>query len=132
MADQKRPWFSSLTHVAHMVNIQLSKDEQPDFTFADVYAGLEKGDLFKKLEERIPGFDHWGLLTKSDGFQPELLMETLGEAAEFYRGKEHNKLGIANEDAGLSLLLALVLLALDEKMWDQTEAADRPKGFRRN
>lgn len=132
MADQKRPWFSSLTYVANMINIQLSKHERPDFTFADVYSGLEKGDLFTKLEERIPGFDHFGTLTKSDGFQPALLMETLGEVAEFYRGKEHHKLGVADEEAGLSLLLALVLLALDETMWDQTDPADRPKGFRKN
>jgi hypothetical protein len=120
--EKQRPWLSSLAHAGMLVNILLQRGNQ-GVTFDEVYAGIRSGELWKELERRFPGFDHYGLLTKSEGPQPGLLIESLAEVAKEVDGNEERDAGIA-EGNGLSLLLCLVLSALQRKeLWE--DAPDR-------
>jgi len=119
--EKQRPWLSSLVHAGMLVNILLQRGNQ-GVTFKDVYGGIRSGELWKELERRFPGFDHFEVLTKSDGPQPELLIESLAEVAEEVENNEERDNGIA-EGNGLSLLLCLILSALQKKLWE--DAPDR-------
>ncbi len=114
--EKQRPWLSSLAHAGMLINILLQRGNQ-GVTFEDVYGGIRSGELWRELERRFPRFDHFGLLTKSDSPQPELLIETLAEVVEEVENNEERDGGI-KEGNGISLLLSLVLLALQNKLWE--------------
>jgi hypothetical protein len=54
-------------------------------------------------------------MTMSGGPEPELVIESLAEIADGVEGTEERE-GIS-EGTGLSLLLSLVLMAIQEKLW---------------
>ena len=116
--EKQRPWLSSLVHAGMLVNILLQRGQQ-EVTFKDVYDGLRNGELWKDLERRFPGFDVHRLLTESGGPQPELVIESLAEVAyeQGIDGNEGRDYGI-DDDNGLSLLLCLVLSAMQSKLWE--------------
>jgi hypothetical protein len=116
--EKQRPWISSLAHAGMLVNILLQRGQQ-GVTFKDVYGGIRSGELWKDLEQRFPGFDTHRLLTESGGPQPELVIESLAQVVndEGFEGNEERDYGIADGN-GLSLLLSLVLSAMQSKLWE--------------
>lgn len=55
-------------------------------------------------------------MTMSGGLQPELVIESLAKIAEEVEGNEQPGEGISDGN-GLSLLLSLVLVAIQRKLW---------------
>jgi len=114
--EPQRPWLSSLCHLAMLINIQLDAGKRVGFD--EIYGGLDDGDLFPRLEAKLPGFDAWKLFT---GVQGEVVIAALREIGETVRGDERKSLGV--EKNGLALLSSLVSSAIQEKLW-----TDAPKG----
>ena len=113
--EPQRPTLADLTHVGKMITIQIQSGGH-GITFADIYRGLERGDLWTFLESKMPGFDWMRLILDTPSPRPTLLIASLKEAADMYRHQEHQDLGV-KDDHGLALLLALVLVAIDDKLW---------------
>ncbi len=109
-----RPWLSSLVLLGIYANAALESGLGTNYSLRDVHKGIQRKTLFEDLERRFPGqFDV--SIFQADAEQRAGALEALGTAAGGVLGRERRKLGV--EKNGLSLLLALILEALQQGYW---------------
>lgn len=109
-----RPWLSTLALLSFSVNAALESGLGSDYSFRDVHRGIEEKTLFADLERRFPKRLDLGIF-RTHAEQKAGALEALRTAAGGVEGRERRKLGVTNN--GLSLLLALVLEALQQGYW---------------
>jgi hypothetical protein len=109
MASMK---LSTLTTVGWCANMMLDRKEQAPFTFDDIYAAADKGELvelFLKIDDS--GYIE---LWASD---PEMRAEgeqAFGDAVEALRGREMRKTGVGEN--ALCMVIAIVLEAIQQQV----------------
>ena|SRR5579862_2160723 len=109
MASMK---LSTLTTVGWCANMMLDRREQVPFTFDDIYAAADKGELvelFLKIDDS--GYIE---LWASD---PEMRAEgeqAFGDAVEALRGREMRKTGVGEN--ALCMVIAIVLEAIQQQV----------------
>lgn len=109
-----RPWLSSLVHLAINVNAAVESGLGSDFSFRDLHGGIQRKTLFDDLERRYP--EEFDLsIFQADAEQSAGTLEALGTASGGALDRERRKLGV--EKNGLSLLLALILEAVQQGYW---------------
>ena len=118
MSEQK-PFLAILTFLGLHVNAAIEKGYGSKISFNDVYKGLEERNLFELLDEKLPRVLDLSLfLERNEGYsleQRDGLLNALSHAASGMKGGEISDCGI--ESSGLSLLMACILKAIQQKYW---------------
>ncbi len=119
MSEQK-PLLSMLCLLGRQVNAAIEKGHGNKISFNDVYKGLEEKNLFELLDEKLPGvLDLSFFLERNKGAslkQRDGLLNALSDVAFGMEGDEKDKYGI--QSSGLSLLMAYILEAIQQKYWE--------------
>ena len=115
MTDVK-PKLTTLSFVAFYVNSAIANGNLESVSFDEIYSGLEKGNLFDFLNDKLPGEFDFSLF-ESGSEQCIGFHQVLNNVAGVLHGRERRKLGIANSNHGLSLLLAFIIEAMQQRDW---------------
>jgi hypothetical protein len=107
MSDEPR--LSSITSVGFEAIAAIDAGNGDKVSLRDIYNGLDHETLFQNLASKITDLD-LGLLTGTE--EGSKAVRVLYDAAEAFRGRERRKIGV--ENSGLSLLVALVLEAIQQ------------------
>lgn len=111
---QTRPWLSSLAFLAFYVNAAIDGGHGQEMSFTDIHNGIEKGTLFEDLERLLPGALDLSLF-RPESDQRKGVLEALQIVSGGLQGRERRKVGV--EKSGLSLLLAFLIEAMQQKYW---------------
>lgn len=115
MTDIK-PRLTTLSFVGFYLNSAIANGHLESVSFEEIYFGLEQGNLFEFLNSKLPGqFDFSLFETGSEqclGFH-----QVLNNVAGGLHGRERKKLGLANSNLGLSLLLSFIFEAIQHRDW---------------
>ena len=118
MSEQK-PELSMLSLLGFQVNKAIEGGHGNRISFNDVYKGLEERNLFELLDEKLPGvLDLSPFLERNEGAflgQRDGLLNALSDAAFGMEENEGKKYGV--KSSGLSLLMAYILEAIQQKYW---------------
>lgn len=114
--QEVKPNLSTLSFVGFYVNAAISKGHLKAVSFDEIYKGLEESNLFEFLDNRIPGEFDFSLF-KPSSEQSNGFHQVLNNAAGELEGRERRKLGLGDSNHGLSLLLSLILEAMQHKEW---------------
>ena len=108
------PRLSSLTCLAFQINSAMDEKYDDQFSFQEVYEGLERGSLLRDLANKFPEVFDFGLILMDEN-QHRSLMHVLKIASEAFEGRERRKVGV--ERSGLTLLIAIILEAIQQQNW---------------
>jgi hypothetical protein len=122
MSEQK-PWLSMLSFFGFQVNAAIEEGYGNAISFNDVYKGLEERNLFELLNEKLPGVLDLSLFLECNEEsyleQRNGILNALSDAASGMEGREIKKYGV--KSSGLSLLMAYVLEAIQQKYWTSSD-----------
>jgi len=119
MHDIGKPWLSSLTLLGFEINAAIERGTCSQLTFAEVYSGIEAGNLLASLNSRFPKQFDFSLFPPGSDGEREIIA-SLRFVAPGLEGRERKKVGV--NGSGLSLLMALVLCAIQAKQWSEPQA----------
>jgi hypothetical protein len=108
------PRLSSLTCLAFQVNSAIDEKRDEDFSFQEIYEGLETGSLLQDLSYKLPEVFDLGLILMDEN-QHRGLIHVLKIASGAFEGREGRKVGV--ERSGLTLLIAIILEAIQQQNW---------------
>ena len=108
------PRLGTLTYLAFEVNAAIGEGHDDEFTFQEIYEGLEDRSLLQDLNDKLAGIVDLGLILMQEE-QHRGLMNALTTASEAFRGRERRKVGV--ERSGLKLLMAIILEAIQQQNW---------------
>lgn len=118
MLEQK-PFLSLLTFLGFQVNAAIEEGHGNKISFNDIYEGLRQRNLFEVLNEKLPGVLDISLFLEVNQQtyfeQRNGILNALSDAASGMKGRERRKYGV--ESSGLSLLMAYILEAIQQKYW---------------
>ncbi len=103
--------LSALTSIGFCANMMLDRREQPPFTFDEIYAAVDEGNLVELLQKNIDDSGIIELWARDEEQRPEV-EQALADAAEAYRGREIRKSGVG--DNALCFVIVLVLEAIQQ------------------
>ena len=110
------PKLSTLSFIGFYVNSAIANGHIDKISFDEIYNELEKGNLLDYLNKKIPGQFDFSLFPpgsdKSIAFH-----NVINNVAGGLQGRERRKVGIENDSHGLSLLMAFILEAMQQKHW---------------
>lgn len=108
------PRLSALTYLGFEINSAIDEGHGREFTFEEIYLGIETGTLLEILSEKLSDVVDLGLFPQG-GEECTALFDVLRNAAEAVRGRERRKFGGAR--SGLSHLTAVIFEAIQQQNW---------------
>lgn len=112
--NEGKPWLSTLAFIGFAVNSAIEDGHAADFSFAEIYEGIEKGTLLDVIDKKLPGVCDFSLFPVGSE-QSLAFHRVLNVIADGLRGRERRKLGV--EKSGLHLLLGFILEAMQNQYW---------------
>lgn len=116
MDDKLR--LSTLTLIAFNINWAIEEGHGSQVSFDEIYSWLKEGKILERLNNKISDvFDFSQYPTGSD--QAIAFNSVIHNVAGGLEGRERRKIGIKRN--GLSLLLAFIIEAIQQKQWVMSE-----------
>jgi len=113
--------LSTLGMVAFNLNTAIEAGHIDDFGFAEVYEAIGKGTIVGFLDDKLGHDVNLSLLRHPPGrAQHEAFVEVMKYTAPSFEGSER-QLGV--QRSGMCLMMALVLVAMQEGYWSGGTAA---------
>ena len=114
---REKIFLSFLVMLGFQVNAAIESRLDDPLTFDDIHRGLDDGDLFERIEEKLPktlDLSPYALENADDfaGYR-EAMLAALADAAGGMEGRESRKYGV--KKSGLSLLMAYILEAIQQE-----------------
>jgi hypothetical protein len=109
-----KPSLSSLTFFGFYLTAVLDRGKGQDFTFEEVYRGIENGTLLDDLDRALPDSFDFSIF-RALPEQRDGLFSALRQAGGGLEGRERRKTGV--EHSGIALLLAFILEAIQSHSW---------------
>lgn len=133
--EQDKVWLYRLTALGFQLNSAIERGLGNKISFDDIHRGLDNGDLFERIEEKLPNKMDLAMFADKYSCQypglKEGTLKALYDAAAGMEGREKRKYGVVK--SGLSLLMAYVLEAIQQnKYWvipDRPSDAERKNNF---
>ena len=110
----EHPRIGTLMYLAFEINAAIDEGHDGEFSFQEIYDGLEHRSLLQDLSDKLAGIVDLGLILMQEE-QHRGLMNVLTTASEAFRGRERRKVGV--ERSGLRLLMAIILEAIHQQNW---------------
>jgi hypothetical protein len=108
------PRLSSLTFIGFEINSLPERTDCEKITFKYVYKSIEEKNLLQRLVNDFGENVDFSMYTNNTS-ELTAIYNSLNEAAGGLRGRERRKIGV--ETSGQRLIMALILEAIQHKLW---------------